>query len=1331
MFEIRLLGQFEVLLDGEIIEIPSRPAQSLLAYLLLNPGVKHRRERLAGLFWPDSSEESARSNLRHALWRVRKSIGESYFLADKVTVCFNPEADYVLDVTSFEGVTCDDASREDLTEVVSLYHGDLLPGFYDEWASLERERLRASFEIKIEALLKCLLEEGRWSDTVEVAERWIALGDIPEPAYRALMISHANMGNSAKVTESYQRCTKALRDEIDLEPSEETNSLYRELSSGEFAPSRIYVPSETVKPEDIPQIQDVKLTPPPSLEVLKSIKDDERIFVGREAELAFLHSHLQAAVAGDARVIFITGGAGRGKTTLMQEFAHRGLDSHPDLIALTGTCNAYTGVGDPYLPFRDIMGILTGDLEIPVDAGFMSYELALRLWNALPFTVQTLLDRGPSLIDIFVSASDLVTRLEEATSADEPWFTQLKSRLGEDRQIPGQLERHHLFDQYSNFLRTLANQHPLLLLIDDLQWADSASLNLLFHLGRRLKGSNIFIICVYRPEEVSLGRSGERHPLEKLLAEFKLQFGDIWLDLSHLDPAEDRRFVDAFLDTEPNQYSEAFREVVYQHTEGHPLFTAELMQAMQERGELLWNPEGYWSEGSTIKWDELPVRVEGLIEERIGQIEPELQEILSAASVEGDVFTSQVISRLLSIEERQLVQKLSQILEKRHRLIREREELLIGGRQHTRFQFTHKLYQQYLYDKLGIAERRLFHREVALVLEERYEGCAEEIAVQLAHHWEQAGEMEQALPYLLHAGDQSRMAYAYDEAADYYHRALNVLKEQREYQAAARTLMKLGLTHHTVFRFKDAREAYEAGFSMWQRVSEVEPDASLPQAPHPLRIALLEPFTLDPGLASSTSESIILEQLFSGLVEQTPEMSVIPDVAHRWEVLDDGYKYIFHLRDDVNWSDGTQVTANDFEFAWKRVLNPASEAALASLLYDIKGAKAYNTGTVKDPGELGVYAKDDLTLVVELEGPANYFPHLIANPITFPVPRHVVESKKSAWADQKNIVTNGPFTLASWQQGENMVLERNYTYHGSFSGNLEQVDLKFPSTDSPAFLKMYEEDLLDTFYFFFNILPQEEWDRIRHQFAGEYITGPSQTVWYVGFKANHVPFDDQRVRRSLTMAVEREDLAQGPMRGAFLPATGGIVPIGIQGHTPGVALPHDPTTAKQLLSEAGFPEGQGFPSLEFLTLDSPGQMPIIEYLQDQWETTLGISTIRKTVSLNDMLDQLQRDEPLIWFFGWSADYPDPDNFLRKATCWQFSGWQDETFSRLVSEARHITNQDTRMEMYRESEEILVEEAPILPLLYDRFHLPLKPWVRKYPASPSRRNFWKDVVIEPH
>src|SRR6266511_3816427 len=242
MLQIRLLGQFDIRLDGKPVVIPSPSGQSLLAYLVLTAGTAQRREKIAGTIWPDTSDENARKNLRQELWRIRKAISaqhlttaDDYLLADEFTLTFNRDADYWLDVAILERQELDPQS---LTSSLSLYQGELLPGFYDDWIILERERIQAIFESRMEQLLEQLVVAERWIAIQEWGERWLAFGKAPEPAYRALMLASGVHGDMAKVTSLYQRCTDDLQEHLGVQPSAETRALYDGLRKGTRAPLR-------------------------------------------------------------------------------------------------------------------------------------------------------------------------------------------------------------------------------------------------------------------------------------------------------------------------------------------------------------------------------------------------------------------------------------------------------------------------------------------------------------------------------------------------------------------------------------------------------------------------------------------------------------------------------------------------------------------------------------------------------------------------------------------------------------------------------------------------------------------------------------------------------------------------------------------------------------------------------------------------------------------------------------------------------------------------------------------------------------------------------------
>ncbi len=376
----------------------------------------------------------------------------------------------------------------------------------------------------------------------------------------------------------------------------------------------------------------------------------------------------------------------------------------------------------------------------------------------------------------------LLTRIATEAALSSGLADKLSERVGEKIghepvKVNPALDQEKIFEQYASVLKALSKDHTLMLVLDDLQWADSGSLNLLFHLARELKDSRILLLGTYRPDDVALGRDGARHPFESILNELKRYHGDIVLDLSHADPDEGRAFTNELIDSEPNHLDAAFREALFAHTDGHPLFTVELLRNLRERGNLVKDKDGCWIQGSTLDWETLPARVEGVIGERIARLPEGLHETLTTASVMGYEFTAQVIARVQKLEERELVKDLSRELEKRYLLVSEQGEIKIGKQFLSIYRFSHALIQQYLYDELSAGERRMLHGEIAETLEAISVDHTDQFALQLARHYDEAGNAEKAVFYWTQAGDAAFAIYAQNEAIAAYTRALELGKE--------------------------------------------------------------------------------------------------------------------------------------------------------------------------------------------------------------------------------------------------------------------------------------------------------------------------------------------------------------------------------------------------------------------------------------------------------------------------------------------------------------------------------------------------------------------------
>jgi len=1055
----------------------------------------------------------------------------------------------------------------------------------------------------------------------------------------------------------------------------------------------------------------------------------QRVFVARERELALLNSLLQNAVDGNGGVVFVTGGPGRGKTALLEEFGRQAIDRHPDLLVMGGECNAYRGIGDPYLPFRRMMAMLTGDVEAEWASGAINQENALRLWDTMPSTTRTIVEYGPDLIDVFVPGRDLMARVNAAVKTPSSWREQLGKLVERDRAGTPDIEQRNLFEQYLRVLKSVAVEHHLVIILDDMQWADGASLNLLFHLGRRLEGERILIVGAYRPEEVALGRGDDPHPLAKILAEFKRQFGDIEVDLGKTGADESRHFIDAFIDSERNRLSPDFRAALFAHTEGHPLFTVELLRNLQERGDIARDLNGEWVEKDELNWSVLPARVEGVIEERIGRLEDELKETLTVASVEGVDFTAQIVARVREVKERALVRQLSQELDKVHRLVQEHGILEVLKHRLYQYRFRHQLFQQHLYNGLGNFERTELHREVGSILEDVYRERAIDIAPQLAYHFEEAGESERALEYLIIAGDQARMIYAQTEAIDYYERAISILEDTTETKLLADTLMKLGLVFTSNFQTEEAQRTYDRAFSIWEPALRSRLGDSWIPPTKSLQFAIAEPYSLDPGKISDDMSTFVARQLFDGLVTLDTDYNVLPAAAARWEILDEGHRYIFHLREGQFWSDGRPLTAADFEYAWKRNLLLTEKSPGGPSLYVIVNAREFSERTSVDLDSVGIRTIDDLTLEIRLESPIAYLPHLLTQPVAYPLPRWVVEAEDQPWTAPENIVSNGAYRLIEWEPGDHITLEWNKLYLGSFSGNINRVHCPVIGDYSPV-LDSFEKGDLDAVSMV--TADPAVVEKARRQFGHELVLTPQASTFFLTFCVGLPPFDDVLVRQAFAHAVDREALVEETTQGLYLPGTSGFIPPGFPGNSPKMGLAFDPEEGKRLLALSKYGKKDVFPEVELVFTEGSAQEPIVPFLVRSWKENLGVHVAPRSVDWDEFTHRRKNNPAQISMMGWNPDIPDPDSMLRilfhSSEGNNLPRWNNDEFDQLVDEAARVTEPRERIELYKNADRILiVEEATVMPLGYAQGRMLVKPWLNVPKAAPRLLQF-KDMVL---
>jgi ABC-type oligopeptide transport system substrate-binding subunit/class 3 adenylate cyclase len=1028
---------------------------------------------------------------------------------------------------------------------------------------------------------------------------------------------------------------------------------------------------------------------------MRGVEGIETRMVGREAELKHLQEAFHTSREDvELQVVTVTGDAGVGKSRLLHEF---------DLWTEALPERFYYFKGRAFAEMQDTPYGLVRNL--------LTFRFQIQDSDAPP-EVRQKLEAGVAVA---------LGEGEESRKAAHCLGHLAGLEFGESEHLAGVLDdaqglRDRALGSLADYFKGMAAGLPVLVLLEDLQWADESSLDALNGLMQALEGQPLMVVCAARPVLF------ERRPHWGEGQEYHSR-----LALQPLSKWDSRRLVAVILQ-KLKEVPQALRDLIVAGAEGNPFFIEELVKMLVEDGVIVKGEDRWLLEPSRLAEVRVPETLTGVLQARLDRLPPEERVVLQQASVVGRLFWDRAVARIGEstagdVGPGRLVENLTGLRE-REMVYRRETSAFVDAQEYL---FKHTLLREVTYGSVLKRVRRVYHGLVADWLLEQGGERVEEITGLIADHLALAGRGAEAVKYLLQAGDRARSLYAHQEAIPAYERGLALQLELGDDKGAARTLMKLGLSYEATYDFRRAQQAYEEGLDLWQRAGAESPDAPPPPAPHPLRLAWPEPVTLDPALWRGTPSAAAIAHLFSGLVKLTADMDIVPDVAESWEVSDGGRRYTFHLRGDVVWSDGVPVTAHDYAYAWQRLLDPATGSTSASELYDVAGARAYREGRGTWQ-EVGIQAVDDRTLVVELDGPTGYALYLMATLQLSPVPRHVVEERGEDWTRSGNLVSNGPYRLASRVPGERMVLERNPLFHGQFEGNVDRVELDHSAhRPASAQLSLYESDGLD-------VLPLDrlrptDRDRARQRHSGETVTQLLPAVYYMGFHPSLPPFDDRRVRRALALAIDREKLASMAAEFGLLPYTGGFVPPGVPGHSPGIALPYDLEQAQRLLAEAGYAGGVGFPPVTALTLRGSG--PVLEALAALWREALGIQVEPEALDWASYTRRLEKDLPYLYFAGWLPHYPDPNTFLRVAVFRLTSRWRNETYEELVERAGRGSDRAERMELYGQADRMLVEEAIVLPLGQRPKYLLIKPWVSRYPVIVWRGAPWTDVIIEPH
>lgn len=562
---------------------------------------------------------------------------------------------------------------------------------------------------------------------------------------------------------------------------------------------------------------------------------------------------------------------------------------------------------------------------------------------------------------------------------------------------------------------------------------------------------------------------------------------------------------------------------------------------------------------------------------------------------------------------------------------------------------------------------------------------------------------------------------------------------------------------------------------------------------------------IDPGRCSDSNGGDVIWNTFAGLVEAHPKtLEPMPDVARDWEISDDGTVYTFSLR-ETHWSDGLPVTAHDFEWSLKRLLDPQLASKYAYIAYPLKNAEAYNTKalfltgidlqtpvddvrafveqvislervevsddppgfclfvggeddqkgelreralnqlqgqqfagqaiqlTVADGSLVGVQAIDAQTLRITLASPIPYFLHLLSFYSFMPVPRHVIQRLEQEgvnpdlWTRPENFVSNGAYTLKEWRFRQYMRFVKNPHYWNA--ANVRTPEVKAYLVDSyNTSLNMYCAGEID-FPGGNTALPAEFMDYLQ-QFK-DYRYDPYVAVYFFWFNTKMPPLDKLEVRQALSLAIDREAIVKYIKRAGETP-TADLVPQGLAGY-PGLGSPiFDPEKARQLLADAGYPNGQGMPPITLIYNTSEGHKQIAEAAQQMWKDNLGIDINIENQEWKVYLKSMEMMDFQMARLGWIGDYPDPYTFLDlllPSSGNNHSNWADQRYAEMLKRANQTADKQARLDLLLEAERYAMAQQPLMPLYVYTKTTMIKPFVRGIWGNYLDRHLWKYVWID--
>ena len=688
--DIRLLGEFSVTVDGEAVNgLNSARLQSLLAYLLLHRASPQSRQQLAFLFWPDTSDSQAQTNLRqllHSLRRRLPAMADALQL-DERTIRWRSETTLRLDVADFEAAlaraqqTNGSERLAALQAATTVYQGTLAPDCYDDWIQSERERLAQQYLAALEQGMLLHEERRSYGEAIDWARRLLAADPLHEATYRRLMRLHALNNDRVAAMRVYHTCASTLEKELGVAPGAATRELYERL---------VHVTGDGVAPG--------------------RARDSGVGLVGRQHEWQTLQAAWRTAARGAVQCVVLSGEAGIGKTRLAEEMEH-------------------------WAGQQGISAALTRAYAAGRDLAYAALVECLRSEPVMPLVRR--LDP--------VWRTELARLLPELNAEDPT--------LAQPEPLTERWQRQRLFEALARVF--VHGNRPFVLALDDLQWLSNETLEWLSFLLRFEPRARLLVIGCLRSDEIDAG-----HPVSNLLLDLRGAGLLTELVLAPLSPEETRALADQLTE---RAIDSAAAQTLYSFTEGNPLFVVETVRADLGAHELASPAE---LSGAPAALPALPPKMQSVIQARLAQLSPDARDLAALAATVGRSFSYDVLAQAWAQSEDTVVRSLDELWQ--HRIVREQGT--------TAYDFSHDRIRDVAYSEISPARRRLLHRRVANTLDQLVGDRDDSASAQIASHFEQAGDIQQAMIHLQRAADAALRLFAYEDAITTLEHTLSLMR---------------------------------------------------------------------------------------------------------------------------------------------------------------------------------------------------------------------------------------------------------------------------------------------------------------------------------------------------------------------------------------------------------------------------------------------------------------------------------------------------------------------------------------------------------------------------